>query len=152
MKIGSNFELGLKCAGQLQNTLLITKNFEARRAISRLSLCKLATVTDKENNIKKQKQICKLCSGSAIENQIHQLLDCPVYKDLRDNFLLGTLKTDEIDLSYGNRFEKLKTLFTQRSLKPFELLEDYIYKAIEKCGAALRMKLCPKTTPPTSQK
>ena len=80
------------------------------------------------------------------------MLDCPVYKDLRDNFLLGTLKTDEIDLSDGNRFEKLKTLFTQRSLKPLELLEDYIYKAIEKCEAALRMKLCPKTTPPTSQK
>ena len=71
------------------------------RGISRLmlSLCKLAIVTGKWYNREKQRQICKLCSGSAIESKIHLLLDYPIYKDLKDNLFLGILETDEIDLS-----------------------------------------------------
>ena len=45
---------------------------------------------------------------------------------------LRILETDEIDLNHGNRFEKLRILSTQGSLKLFGLLGDYIRKVIEK--------------------
>ena len=66
--------------------LKIKKKIETHRAISRLRLSshKLATAAGKCNNIEKQKQICNLCSGSATENEIHLLLNCPVYSDLRN--------------------------------------------------------------------
>ena len=48
---------------------------------------------------------------------------------------LGILETDKID---GNHFEKLRILLTQASLKSFELLEDYVRKAIEKRETALK--------------
>ena len=44
---------------------------------------------------------------------------------------LRILETDEIDLNHGNRFEKLRILSTQGSLKLFGLLGDYIRKVIE---------------------
>ena len=91
-------------------------NFETCRAISgpRLSLYKFATVVGIWYNIERQKK--KLCSCGTIEREIYLLLDCTVYKDLRDSLFLGILETNEIDLIYGNRFEKLKILFTQWSL------------------------------------
>ena len=66
---------------------------------------------------------------AAIKKRV--LLDCPVYKDLKDNLFLGILETDEIDLSYGNNFEKLRILLTQGSLKSHELFGDYIRKVIK---------------------
>ena len=115
------------------------KNFGSRRAISRfrLSSYKRAVVTGKWYNIEKHRQTYKLCSESAIENEIHLLLGCLFYKDLRNNLFLGILETDGTDLSYGNRFEESRILFTQRSLNTLELLGDYIRKAIRKRGTAL---------------
>ena len=57
----------------------------------RLSSHKLATAIDKWNNIEKQKQACNLCLDRATENEIHQLLVFPIYKDLRDDLFLGNL-------------------------------------------------------------
>ena len=67
--------------------------------------------------------------GGSIENEILQLLDCPVYKNLRetgDSLFPGILETEEIDQSYGNRFKKLRSAFTQGSLKSLKLLTVYI--------------------------
>ena len=50
------------------------------------------------------------------------MLDCPVYKNFRDGLFLEILETDEIDQSYGNRFEKLWILFAQGLLKSLALL------------------------------
>ena len=63
-----------------------------------------------------------MCSG--IENEIYLMLDCPVYKDLRDKLFLGILGTEEINLSFTNLYEKLRILFTQESLKSHQLLGD----------------------------
>ena len=52
------------------------------------------------------------------------MLDCPVYKDLRDKLFLGILGTEEINLSFTNLFEKLRILFTQEFLKSHQLLGD----------------------------
>ena len=53
----------------------------------------------------------KLFPGIVIGNEIHLLLDCPVYKDLRDHLFLLILETEEIVKSYGNRFKKLRILY-----------------------------------------
>ena len=45
-----------------------------------------------------KKQSCKLCSDGTIENEIHLLLNCPAYKNLRYCLFLRTLQTDQIDL------------------------------------------------------
>ena len=57
----------------------------------RLSSHKLVTAIGKWNNIEKQKQTCNRCSDRATQNEIQQLLDCPIYKDLRDDLFLGNL-------------------------------------------------------------
>ena len=58
----------------------------------RLSSQKLAIATGKWYNTEKQKQSFKLYLGGTIENKIHPLLNCPVYKDLR---VLEWLKKDD---------------------------------------------------------
>ena len=90
---------------------------------------KFAIVTGEWYNTEKQKQSCKHCSDGAIENEIHLLLNCPVYKDLRYSLFLGNLETDQINLSYGNHFKKKNSIYIW-ALKSLELLGDYILKAI----------------------
>ena len=48
------------------------------------------------------------------------------------------LDTGESDLSYRNRFEKVRILFTQVSLRSLELFGDYIRKAIGKRKTTLK--------------
>ena len=73
----------------------------------RLSSHKLVTAIGKWNNIEKQKQTCNRCSDRATQNEIHQLLDCPIYKDLRDDLFLGNLHCLTLSwrrpLSYRNQ-------------------------------------------------
>ena len=57
---------------------------------------------------------------------------------LKDFSFCEVWEADEIDLSYRNRFEKVRVLFTQGSLKSHELLGDYIRKAIEKPETAMK--------------
>ena len=97
------------------------------RAFSRLrfSSYKLPTVTGKWCNTEKQKQIFKLCPGSAIENEILVLLNCPLHKNLRDKLFLGILKTYKFSLSCRN-FRKTKNPIHTRVLKN----RDYIRKTI----------------------
>ena len=106
-----NGKLHFLCSESTKTTLQTRKSRKIRKIQLKLSSYNLAIITGKWYNIENQKKLCKLLPGVVIGNEIHLLLDCPVYKGLRDHLFLLIVETEEIVKSYGNRFEKLRILF-----------------------------------------
>lgn len=109
------------------------KNFEIRRAISRLRLSshKLAIVTGKWYKIEKENRHCKLCHLGSIEDEFHFLLNCDSFSELRKSTLQEIKESENIDLSKGNPIKKLRDLFSQGSLHSLHVLGKFIKVSLE---------------------
>ena len=93
------------------------RNMEIRNPLSklRLSSFKFAIMTGKWFKTKKEERICKFCDLSEVENKTHFFLQCRNYKDLRKDLIDHLISTENINLTFGNKLEKLKLLFVSGS-------------------------------------
>ena len=109
------------------------KNFEIRRAISRLRLSshKLAIVTGKWYKIEKENRHCKFCPLGSIEDEFHFLLNCDSFSELRKSTLQEIKESENIDLSKGNPIKKLRDLFSQGLLHSLHVLGKFIKVSLE---------------------
>ena len=100
---------------------------EIRDALSklRLSSSKLAIVTGKWFKTKK-KGICKFCDLNEVEDETHFLLKCRNYKDHRKSLIDYFISTENINLTFGNKLEKLKLLFASGSWSSLNALSKFI--------------------------
>ena len=69
----------------------LIKNERHRQAVAKLrtSNHKLSIETDRDHlpKIPENLRICQLCSSNKVENEIHFLFECNLYKNLRQHFL-----------------------------------------------------------------
>ena len=72
------------------NYLHLVKNERHRQAVANLrsSNHKLSIETDRYHlpKISENLRICQLCSSNKVENEIHFLFECNLYKNLRQHF------------------------------------------------------------------
>ena len=109
------------------------KNFEIRKAISRLRLSshKLAIVTGKWYKIEKELRLCNLCNLDAIEDEFHFLLNCDNFSELRNSTFQEIQRSENIDLSKGNPIKTLRDLFSKGSLHSLHVLGKFIKASLE---------------------
>ena len=105
-----------------------------RNALSKLGLSsfKLAIMTGKWFKTKKEEQISKFCDLSKVEDQTHFLLQCRNYKDLRKGLIDYLISTENINLTFGNKLEKLKLLFVRGPWDSLNALGKFVLKAYKK--------------------
>ena len=104
---------------------------EIRNALSklRLSSFKLAIVTGKWFKTKKEERICKFCDLNEVEDETHFLLQCRNYKGLRKVLIDYLISTKNINLTFGNKLEKLKLLFVMGSWDSLNTLDKFVLEA-----------------------
>ena len=107
---------------------------EIRNALSklRMSSFKLAIVTEKWFKAKKEERICKYCDLNEVEDETHFLLQCRNYKDCRKGLIDYLMSTENINLTFGNKLEKLKLLFVSCSRGLLNALGKFVLKAYKK--------------------
>ena len=113
-----------------------------RNALSKLRLFsfKLAIVTGKCLKTKKEKRICKFCNLSEVEVETHFLLQCRNYKDLRKGLSDHLISTENINLTFGNKLEKLNLLFVSGSWGSLNALGKFVLEAYKKREQNLTQK------------
>ena len=64
--------------------------------------------------------------------RLHFLLQCENYKDLRTGLIDYLISTENINLTFGNKLEKLKLLFVSGSLGSLNALGKFVLEAYKK--------------------
>ena len=109
-------------------------NMEIRNVLSklRLSSFKLAIVTGKWFETKEEERICKFCDLNEVEDETHLLLQRQNYKDLQKGLIDHLISTENINLTFGNKLEKLKLLFVSGSWGSLNALGKFVLEAYKK--------------------
>ena len=55
-------------------------------------------------------RICRFCYQRAVENELHLLLDCPNYEEIRKDTFNFIIEIDNTNLNHGNKIKNLKHL------------------------------------------
>ena len=97
-----------------------------------MSSLKLAILTGKWYKTKKEERVSKFCDLNEVENETHFLLQCRNYKDLRQGLIDYLISTEIINLTFGNKFEKLKLLFVSGSRALLNALAKFALDAYRK--------------------
>ena len=107
---------------------------EIRNAISklRLSSFKFAIVTGKWFKLKKEERICKFCDLNQVENEARFLLQCQSYKNLWKGLVDHVISTAKINLTFGDKLEKLKLLFVSDSWSLLNVLDKFVLAPYKK--------------------
>ena len=128
----TSFFTKLKQTYEMERYLTL-KNFEARKAISKLRLSshKLAIVTGKWYRIEKESRLCNLCDQNSIEDEFHFSLNCDHYTELRKSLFQSIQETERIDLTNGIAIETLRELFYNGSLSSLHALGRFIQNSFE---------------------
>ena len=106
---------------------------EIRNALSKLRLYSftLAIVTGTWFKTKKEERTCKLCDLNKVEDETHFLLRCRKYKDLRKGLIDYLISTGNINLTFGNKLEKLKLLFVSGSWGSLNAFGKFVLEPYE---------------------
>ncbi|KAL1446315.1 hypothetical protein WDU94_005556 [Cyamophila willieti] len=122
----------------MYKTLPVTENIEARsylkldvplhkiRAISQVRTCaqKLVRITiHKDVHVLETELVCTLCNLAKEESLEHFMLECPIYRGLRDNYIKKYLSNEEINLQ--TQLQRILTITTKE-----KLLDVYNYLEI----------------------
>ena len=67
--------------------IITNKRFRITLSRFRLSSHKLEIERGRHHNIDRENRICIFCNLKAIENEYHFLLVCPLYRDIRKQYL-----------------------------------------------------------------
>ena len=78
---------------ELQSYLLKIHNSKRRQALSKLRLLShgLLIETGRHIGIERQNRKCAFCNTNDIEDEYHFVLICPLYNDIRSNYILKIL-------------------------------------------------------------
>ena len=100
-------------------------NTRFRIALSRfrLSSLKLEIERGRYHNIDRENRICKFCNFKAIENEYHFLLVCPLYRDIRKQYLTSYYCS-------WTTINKFETLLSKQKKKVITNLYKHIYHAM----------------------
>ena len=106
---------------------------EIRNALSklRLSSFKLVILAGKWFKTKKEERIYKFCDLNEVEDETHFLLQCN-YKDLWKGLIDHLISTENINVTSGNKLEKLKLLFVSGSRGSLNALGKFVLEAYKK--------------------
>ena len=87
---------------------LSLKDSELRKALSqlRLSSLKLAILTGKWYNIKKEERKCKFCDSNEIEDEFHFIFHCSYYNELRKDLNEHLIVNENVDLTSEDKLAK----------------------------------------------
>ena len=89
-------------------------------------------MTGKWFKTKKREQICKFYDLNEVEDKTHYLLYYRNYKDLWKSLIDYLISTENINLTFGNKLEKLKLLFVSASCGSFNALGKFVLEAYKK--------------------
>ena len=81
---------------------------------------------------KKEEWICKFCDSNEVKDETLFLLQCWNYKDIRKGLIDYHISTENINLTFGNKLEKLKLLFGSGSWGSLNFLDQFILEAYKK--------------------
>ena len=98
----------------------------------KLSSFKFAIVIGKWFKTKKEERICKFCDLNEVEDESHFLLQCRNYKDLRKVLIDYLISTETINLTFGNKLEKLKMQFVSGSWGSLNALCKFVPEVYKK--------------------
>ena len=107
----------------------------------RLSSFKVAIVTAKWFKTKKEEQICKFCDFNEVEDETHFLLQCRNYKNLWKSLIDYLISTENINLTFRHKLEKLKLLFVSGSWSLLNALGKFVLEAYKKREQKLTQQL-----------
>lgn len=111
---------------ELEKYLRVIPEGKYRNALSRFrtSSHRLRVETGRYENIARENRICIFCNMNQVENEYHFLLVCPLYRELRRNFL----KSYYCHWPTINKFENL---ISTASSKMLNEVAKFIYFAME---------------------
>ena len=69
---------------------------------------------------------------TSFEDETHFLLQCRNYKDLRKGLIDHLISTENINLKFGNKLEKLKLLFVSGSWGSLNAIGKFVLEAYKK--------------------
>ncbi len=114
---------------ELENYVKLNLNRKNRSLLAqfRLGVLPLRIETGRFVNLKREQRICTLCETGAIEDEMHFLLHCNLYDDLRPDLLEHL----PVDLTNEEKLKTLIRLYPRRSAnyieKAFRKRSDVIY-------------------------
>ena len=75
--------------------------------------------------------MCKFCDLNEVEYET-QFLQYQNYKDLREGLIDHLISTENINLTLGNKLEKLKVLFVRASWSSLKALGKFVLEVYKK--------------------
>ena len=116
---------------ELQSYLLQIHNSKQRQALSKLRLSShgLLIETGRHIGIERQNRKCTFCNTNDIEDEYHFVLKCPLYNDIRSNYIKryfvnhpSVLKFTELLNSNGKTLKNLALYI----MKAFEKRNEFV--------------------------
>ena len=113
--------------------LLSNYNHEILRLFACFRCCVLPLAIDegRHHNIDPTERICKLCPRGQVEDEYHFLLVCPLYDNLRKQYLPEDVVRDP-------HFHKFLTLMGEKRSTKILNLCNFVYKAFKLREESLR--------------
>ena len=102
---------------------ITNKRFRIALSRFRLSSHKLEIQRGRYHTIDSENRICEICNLKAIENEYHFVLVCPLYRDIRTQYLTSFYCS-------WPTLNKFKTLLSKQNKKVTTNLSKYIYHAM----------------------
>ena len=111
---------------------LVLKEFKLRQNISKIRISshslKIETGRYGINRLDRSKRTCDLCNCQVVENEVHFILQCPVYSEIRKLYFQQVSKTCQ-NFSNLSAWEKFLWLFNNEDISVLKSLGNYIEKA-----------------------
>ena len=95
----------------------------------RLSAHNLYVETGRYSKVKREDRICQLCESNEIEDEVHFLIDCDFYNNIRQKYVNNILQ------NYCNnrgKLDQLIYLLTSSHDETIEQVGNYVYGAFQK--------------------
>ena len=121
---------------RLENYLLVSSNNYGRylHTALRIGTNKLRIDMDRRNNLEEKDRICKECNLNVVENELHFLVECDKYNQLRSQLFnsIFTLSKGKWNLSAISKHDCFIILINgtldNYQYKIFRLLHSYLAK------------------------
>ena len=82
-------------------------------------------------NLNRDERLCPFCPSTIIEDEIHLLFICPLYKHLRNDFFSYMSIQCQLELTHLSITDKIAAVFQQNNSKINFLLGTFVSKYLE---------------------
>ena len=109
------------------------KNVNQKKNITKLRTSSHNLMIEKGRylNLNREERLCPFCPNKIIEDEIHFLFICPLYKQLRNDFFTYMSIQCQLELTHLSITDKIAAIFQQNNSKIHFLLGTFVSKCFE---------------------